>query len=327
MSNPLVLYLDQNIWIALAQGVKDPDRHPETYAVVELLVALAKNNRVVTPLSFTNIYETHKVNDPDRRAQLAWVQVSLSQGRVFRGRGTLLRAQLGDHLSAISSRATPVRPHHWFLSDLFFESVADYDPEIFGVTMSERFMTWVKENPPRALFSYLTDKSEAARTAAVRNYSAGSRELIARLESQRTLVDGQSLAVRKRVHSARLLIDHLDLIFSMANELGLAISSVSDLGNSRARALVTEVATFHIERELAAITESESRPISENDLRDLAALNVALPYADIIVGEKAFLNRARQARLGHHYATTLLTSIAELREQLLQSDEISSVTR
>ncbi|PJT27206.1 hypothetical protein CN884_02060 [Ochrobactrum sp. 30A/1000/2015] len=321
MSSPSILYLDQNMWIAVAQGVKDPGRYPEAYAVVELLVALGMAGEFTIPLSFTNIYETHKVNDPDRRAHLAWVQASLSQGKVFRGRRALLREQLIDHLSIVFSIAGPTRSHQWFLSEVFFEAVADYDPEVFGVTLSDRFMTWIRDDPPRALFSYLTDKSETNRASAVRKYSAGSSDLIARLEAQRELVNGESLAMRKRVHSARLLIDHLDLIFSLARELSLPISTVSDLGRSRARALVAQVPAFHIERELAAITENEMRSINENDLRDLAALNIVLPYADIVVGEKAFINRARQARLGNHYGTILLTSISELREHLLDMAE------
>ncbi|MQB43207.1 hypothetical protein [Rhizobium sp. ICMP 5592] len=325
MSNSRILYFDQNIWIAIAQGVKEPDRYSEAYAVVELLVALGTANKLTIPLSFTNIYETHKVNDLDRRAHLAWVQASLSQGWVFRGRSALLREQLVEHLTTVFSIARPTRSHQWFLSDVFFEAVADYSPEVFGVTISDKFMTWIRENPPRALFTYLTDKSETIRATAVRKYSAGSSDLIARLEAQRELVNGESLAMRKRVHSARLLIDHLDLIFSLAGELGLPISTVSDLGSSRARALTAQVPAFHIERELAAITESEMRPINENDLRDLAALNIVLPYADIVVGEKAFINRARQARLGNHYGTILFTSISELREYLL--DMIQSITK
>ena len=178
----------------------------------------------------------------------------------------------------------------------------------------------MRDNPANALFSYLTDKSEMTRVAAVRRYSAGSNDLITRLEAQRELVQGQTLAMRKRVHSARLLIDHLDLIFRLARELRLPISTVNDLGSSRARALITHVPTFHIERELAAITESESRSINENDLRDLAALNTVLPYADIVVGEKAFVNRARQAGLGKHYNTVLLTSISELQAHLLGTE-------
>lgn len=317
MSSPCILYLDQNMWIAVAQGVKNPDRHPESYAALELLVTLGMANKLIIPLSFTNIYETHKINDSDRRSHLAWVQASLSQGKVFRGRSVLLRQQLIDHLSTAFSIPGPAKSHQWFLSEVFFESVADYYPEVFSLKISERFITWIRDNPPRALFSYLTDQSETIRAAAVRKYSTESSDLIARLEAQRELVNGEPLAMRKRVHSARLLIDHLDLIFSLAKEIGLPISTASDLGSSRSRALVAQVPAFHIERELAAITENETRSINENDLRDLAALIVVLPYADIVVGEKAFINRARQARLGNHYKTMLLTSISELREYLL----------
>lgn len=83
MSNPCVLYLDQNKWIDLARCVKDPDGHPENYATLKMLVRKAKANELIVPLTFANIYETYKINDVARRIHLAWVQATLSQGTVF----------------------------------------------------------------------------------------------------------------------------------------------------------------------------------------------------------------------------------------------------
>jgi len=50
------------------------------------LSRIADPGRIIVPLTQTNIYETHKINDPQRRHDLAYVQVTLSQGRAFRGR-------------------------------------------------------------------------------------------------------------------------------------------------------------------------------------------------------------------------------------------------
>ena len=76
--------------------------------------------------------------------------------------------------------------------------------------------------------------------------------------------------------------------------------------------LTTDIPVFNVERELAVRLEDQARPISENDLRDMAAFTVALPLADLVVAEKLFINLAKQARLGERYGTNLLTSVSQL---------------
>ncbi len=89
-----ILYLDQNKWIELARGVKSPDNFPSQYAVVETLVREAKAGNIVIPLTFANLYETQKIGNIERRKHLAWVQSTLSQGKVFRGRHERLRVEV-----------------------------------------------------------------------------------------------------------------------------------------------------------------------------------------------------------------------------------------
>jgi hypothetical protein len=95
-AKPKIVYLDQNKWIDLARAVKDPDGHPVHYSVLEKLAETAKAGRLIIPLTQTNIYETHKISDPGRRHDLAFTQVILSQGRVFRGRHKRLEVEATD---------------------------------------------------------------------------------------------------------------------------------------------------------------------------------------------------------------------------------------
>ncbi len=44
----------------------------------------------------------------------------------------------------------------------------------------------------------------------------------------------------------------------------------------------------------------------------MSAFTTVMPFADVIVAEKPFVNLARQARLGERYGTKLLTSLFEL---------------
>jgi Aldehyde dehydrogenase family len=89
-----IVYLDQNKWIDLSRAVKHPADYPELRTVLEALVEEATAGRIVVPLTQTNIYETHKINDPERRHDLAYVQATLSQGRVFRGRHKRLETEV-----------------------------------------------------------------------------------------------------------------------------------------------------------------------------------------------------------------------------------------
>jgi hypothetical protein len=63
-----IVYLDQNKWIALAKAAKNPDEKSEARSALEFLVNERKAGRVLLPLTATNVYETHKINN--RRAAL-----------------------------------------------------------------------------------------------------------------------------------------------------------------------------------------------------------------------------------------------------------------
>jgi hypothetical protein len=89
-----VLYLDQNKWIALARAVKRPSDRPDLNALLKAIDGEVSANRMVVPLTATNIYETHKINDPQRRHDLASIQAWLSRGVVFRGRHKRLEAEI-----------------------------------------------------------------------------------------------------------------------------------------------------------------------------------------------------------------------------------------
>jgi len=307
-----LLYLDQNAWIALAQGAWDKERYPREHAALTKVVGMVRSGSISMPLSFANIYETSKVNVPHRRANLARTQSLISGGIVFRGRRRILAETLTAYIAGRHEISRPSPPGRWFLSDLWFEAAGDYSPECYGFAMAERLLASIRRDPARALFDYLALDDEDVRLEAVRRYSAGSADLISRIETRRALVASETLALRKRAYGARLVIDELDFIFAIARGLGLDWSTVADIGSSLVRGMVVDVPVLNVERELAVRLENQGRAVSENDLRDMTAFITVLPFADVIVAEKQFVNLARQARLDERHQTTLLTSIHDL---------------
>lgn len=122
---PKIAYLDQNMWIDLARAADAPQDHPQDRQILELLCAMVEAGAVRLPLTVTNIYETHKVNDPQLRALIAYTQATLSRGEVFRGHRRRLEVEIGRVLSAIYGLDWTEPDPDWVFSRLFFEAFAE----------------------------------------------------------------------------------------------------------------------------------------------------------------------------------------------------------
>ncbi len=304
-----LVFLDQNAWVALARGSWDKVDFPREHAALTKIVESVRSGSIIVPLTFANLYETSKINDPVRRANMARAQALISGGRVFRGRRRILGEALAAHIADKLSIPRPAPKKYWFLSDIWFEAADDYLQDTYGFELSPRVLDFIRRDPERALLDYLLFNDEEVRLQAVRRYSAGSAELIARIEARRAIAAGETLAMRKRAYSARLIIDELDFILATGRQLGLDWRTVRDVGSSLVRSIAADVPILNAERELAVRLEDQSRDIDENDLRDMASFVTAMPFADLFIAEKQFVNLARQARLGESLGTTLMTSI------------------
>lgn len=311
--------------MALARAAWDKTEYPREHAALTMVIDAMKTHGLIVPLSFTNLYETTKINDPVRRVNLARTQAVISGGLVFRGRRRLLTDTLAAFLAQHFSLPQPAPAEHWFLSNLWFEAVADHSSGAFGPQLSQRVLDTIRANPAELLFDYLAFNDEEVRRAAVRQYSASSVELIAGIEARRRVAAGEKLALRRRAYGAQLVLDEIEFILATGRRLGLEWRSVRDIGSSLLRSLTVEVPILHIEKELAVRIEDQAGPISENDLRDMSAFTTVLPFANLLVAEKPFVNLARQARLWERYETTLLTSIYDLSPTELE-DGCSTAT-
>lgn len=313
---PYVVYLDQNKWVELARAVKCPSDHPAHHELLAAMSREVKAGRLVLPLTAANIYETQKTNDPGRRHDLAILQATASQGLVFRGRHHRLEAELGDLLRAAHGRNPTPRDTDWFLSDVFIEAFVDWNDERLGAAISEEFVGFVRKERARSLYEYLMATPEEIRTTAVLNFSRGSDDLRRRIEQRRRQHASESFAMRRRIQSALLMIDEIDLILTFANRAGFSWKTARDIGDKLARRIVEDVPTYYVEREIALRLEAQARPIEENDFRDMQSFCAVVPYADEVVAEKQFVNLARQAKLDRKYGTKLGTDVLSLAGSL-----------
>ena len=310
-----VLFLDQNKWIELARGVKSPDDFPRQYAVIESLVREAKAGNILVPLTFASLYETQKIINRERREQLAWVQSTLSQGKVFRGRRKRLEVEVISSLRRTFELEVSPRAPDWFLSNIFFEAQSEKDdPRLQPI--SDVVIKAVAAEPSRHMYDYLAGIDEQTRSVAVARFSNGSAGVLEGIEKRRALVAGETMDLRLRAYSARLLVDELDLINSFIAKAGLPSSDWQTIIQKACINIVEDCPTYFIEREIGVRIESQSRTIDENDLRDMQSFCTVTAYADIMVAEKQFSNLAIQAGLHKKYGTQIITYLYALPELL-----------
>lgn len=313
---PYIVYLDQNKWIELARALKTPDAFPEQRALLRAMATPLESGRLIIPLTAANIYETHKINDPERRHDLARLQATVSQGRVFRGRYRRLEAELRDFLDSAFDRPRFQRVPLWFLSDIFFEAYADWDDARLGGFITEMHIREIHRNAAYWLYDFLVAMPADVRITAVRNFSDGSDQLRERIEERRQRYASETLAMRRKLQSINLVHAEQDLLITLANRAGYAWKTIGEMGRSLVRRLPEEVPIYYIEREIALRLEAQSRPIEENDFRDMQSFCAIIPYADEVIGENQFVNLARQSHLDKKFKTKLGTDILALREIL-----------
>ncbi len=308
-----IIYLDQNQWIRLAKAQANPETDARATLIGARLENALKNNSVCLPLTAANIYETFKINDPVRRENLAFLQSGLSQGMVFVGRRERLTREIANFTREVCGLSPLLeRSRNWFLSDLFFEAFASRSDKRIPLNVSENLINLIRTNPGLFLFNYWMEASSSERMLAVQNWSQGSEELRLRLEKRRANLKNESINLRRRAYSATMLIDEIEVVLEIARDYGARWENTSDLGEKNAKKLVRDVPIFYVERELALRIEEQPRPLHENDFRDMATFCAVLPYADVVIAEKQFVNLSTQASLDKKYNTLVSTKLETL---------------
>lgn len=168
-------------------------------------------DRALLPLTATNDYETHKVNNPERRFDLAYCMTTLGGAYVFRGHKRL-EVEIIDAVRHAYHMPPLKRDDQWFLSQVFYEATAEWDDARLGPVVSEKMYDFAKASPQEFLFWFLMETPEAIRTEAVRRFSQGFDVVRQRVEERRVRDAGEKESLRRNLQNAMLMINEIDEI-------------------------------------------------------------------------------------------------------------------
>lgn len=126
--------------------------------------------------------------------------------------------------------------------------------------------------------------------------------------------------LRCRVSAARFLInDIVPKITRITIDLGLSKEVVmpKDITIEEMEKLFQSMPTLYTTWALTFKRDIQTnRKIEKNDLNDIAALSIAIPYCDIIVTENLWTSLSHQAKLDKIYSKIILSSVKDLYKHL-----------
>lgn len=323
---PISVYLDQNKWIELLRQHKGISSNDETQDVLDKISTCSENNSTIFPLSLTHLRETATShNRRDRRTEMFEFMADISDLHALAPQDVVQTREKHHSIHQQLGEYSDITNHIFGQGVLFlvagenWEMTADSDQtaefiEEFAVTR-ETFEMLLEEGAFSEFskddedIEFLKELEEIRQTHEEHFNDNGQcrRFGLARYFWEDILPDLLPLFVTPDADSSVLDVD-LDP-FVKGSENGKEAKNLIQ----RFPQSYTYV-TLTVTRDL-----QKSRNIKSNDLEDIMALSVAIPYCDIVVTENFWTHEAQAQNLDDIYDTKIVSNLSDLLPLLPQS--------
>lgn len=270
----MIIYLDQNKWIELAQMTHGKGCPDKAKRVLRDFNAAIDGNQVSLPLSACHYIETSRISNIGRKTRLGATMLAYSKGTTIVGYPAVARYELevalSKHFPQIKANELPVlgRGHtHAFGTPPLRGILAAFEDDVERSMLvgSEKF-----ELPPLA-------SNISQQRKKFHNY-------LATIHSRQMLVPK---GMRENWLYTMSMIDILDPINEVLAKYCIPFESLGRLGSSKLKEVIDDMPTrrfdIHLHKQVLRNPNYKSR---ESDLEDWASLAVASSYSDVVVCEK-----------------------------------------
>jgi hypothetical protein len=332
--NVLVVYLDLNHWIGLAQASVG---HAKGSSVAEALVA-CRNARsagtAVFVLSGTIYAEMQKIKDPAQRRSLAVVMEELTDFATLISRVVVMDCEISAMLDPVAKYPNPLGNvplvgrgvrHAFGLNSgiAIMDTSGDATARVRESMGSQNFDHFMAEMVVKMERSVLRGPSDSAEAEDIRalgwnpevpatvaeNRAAQERDFTIILDSEQRWRRGR---LRDVVSVRELEIEYQNILPRALEERGLVLGDVISDQDS-ARHFVRAMPSTEVSIELkTAWHRNGEKKWTVNDIYDIDAMALATPYCDVVVTEKACHHILEVAGLPERMGTALVHSLVDL---------------
>jgi hypothetical protein len=321
------VYLDQNMWIYLAQTRTQQGGQARYQEVLTLAETGVEAGLVSFPLSAIHYIETSNRRPWERRQDLAKTMALLSRFHAIAPFTAVVPPEIDRALQDMFDVRMPPRAvevfgvgfrHAMNLPFPGFEMPADapVDPDFRkafndAVAMSTEWVMLAGLSPQFGIDETDFDKEQRE----IGDRLASEQERLRVLRRQESWHSGER---SKRVAMAATLTGWRDEVAEGMARVGLQFEDLRDVGRGGLTDLIQSIPTLHVASELVRQREAaRDTPWTRNDVNDVYALSVAIVYCDVVVTELQWVDLATRSKLHDRYGTVLLKDLATLAPYLV----------
>lgn len=307
-----ILYLDQNIWIYLAQVFYGKSEDPLLKDILTELQRLTREDKLIIIINLTNVVEARKVNNDTRVKQFAEFVASLSKMYAsipfpyieYFEVDNVIRKELGEELIDVRARAIG--------KGVFYLIHDGNPPRITG--KKKKIPEDIKKKADDALIKHFTSE-EAFIDFFLKKSEDSLEETVKKLEKIRK--QGYKLkdkVYKKKLGVAQFLINMITEKVAIICKFKGVLPNILRLNEGMDRIMevfqdLPLLYTYHLLHQ--GLDEIPDHPINTHDLQDIYSFCFPLPYCDYVVGERYVISLARRKEIDKLYNTQLFTK-AEL---------------
>ena len=330
------VYLDQWVWSRLAAAA---DGRPNGPNDVEVLteVKSASAAGVAFPLSATHYIETTGVNEVVQRIALSGIMSEVTHMRTLKSRHLLLLDQFFNAMENLLGRqnsASSLDPLgvgvYWAFSGearkLSMKIPRELEPSGLPPLSPELLCRMTQWAETQFLCGPRDEDVERLRTEYGYRPESTQESGAMRLESEELYKGslGDDAVSRKelrlRIQARELIHEHVDLLDELLESFGLTFNEAfggdPELPGSARPKLVgflDSIPSMRISVDMKfELFRDSGRTWKVNDLRDIDALSLAIPYCHLVVADKAAVQSVRNSKADLRCDTKVTRHIEEL---------------
>ena len=331
--NVNVVYLDLNHWISLAQASVGHSKGSSFVRTLEACRAARSAGTAVFVLSAIHYMEMHKIKDPAQRRAIGGVMEELTSFASLASRIIVMELELTAMLDRFARKPSvlPTIPllgrgvRHSFgrkSGVKFMGPSGDATAQVRERMGAEAFDDWVAQaellldrsvlhgpadNEVEGLRAFGWKPEAAIQVAESR--AARERELTPLLDGEIPWRRGR---LRDVISARELSVEFQNILPRALAERHVVLTDVISDPQS-ARKFVRAMPSTEVSIELkTAWHRDRGKPWTANDIYDIDAMSLAVPYCDVVVTEKACHHILNVARLGERMHTALLRNLEDL---------------
>lgn len=280
----MLIYLDQNKWIELAQMAHGKDSSARAKRILRELAAAVDGQSATLPLSSFHYIETSRISNVGRRVRLGEVMWRFSQGSTLLAYQAVVRHELEVALSKHFPQIVP--------SDIKF--VGRGHTHAFALPPLQGTLAHFEGEFERSLLAGSRLLGVGPPSWQNTIYRENFRNHLATLFERQKTVPKE---MRENWHYAMSMVDILNPINDVLCKHALPFDALGTLGEEKLKQVIDDMPTRRVDLHLhRQVLRNATYRAKSTDLEDWGSLALATCYCDVVVCEKHMADMLRRDR-------------------------------